>query len=505
MKDQEIVVGKYTLESLTTGMYADPKIIYREYIQNSVDSLETAVAEGIISPRQMRIDIIIDEEASRISIRDNGVGIPQSKASTTLMNIGNSSKRQSENRGFRGIGRLGGMSYCETLVFTTSAENEPVKTIVTFDCMKLRDLLRPGEHEDLALGDVISAISTVETEKEKKDKHYFLVELKGVTGLSELLDVDSIRRYISQVAPVDYLPRGFIYTKELRKYLSSKGYEIEDFPIFVGESQEDLQEVYKPHKSRFCSDRKKKTEDDITSMEYFEVKVGEELYAIGWYGNCNWYGTISDTDLSGLRGRKGNILIGDSKTFRSIFKEERFNGWVQGEIFILSDLLIPNARRDDFEQNDAYYAFMKALTEGIGTEISKKAREASSSRNDPSAKILKSAEKANREAKRILDEGFNSSIDKDTVTTSLQAAISDLQAAKAPTPERRTEIEKTIEKLSETIQSVQTSNKYKINDVPLEKKEKKLLKTITEILSKHLAKSLVDEIIEDIIKAIKGK
>lgn len=29
-----IQVGKYTLESLTTGMYSDPKIIYREYIQN---------------------------------------------------------------------------------------------------------------------------------------------------------------------------------------------------------------------------------------------------------------------------------------------------------------------------------------------------------------------------------------------------------------------------------------------------------------------------------------
>lgn len=30
---ENIQVGKYTLESLTTGMYSDPKIIYREYIQ----------------------------------------------------------------------------------------------------------------------------------------------------------------------------------------------------------------------------------------------------------------------------------------------------------------------------------------------------------------------------------------------------------------------------------------------------------------------------------------
>ena len=49
-----IQVGKYTLESLTTGMYSDPK----EYIQNSVDSLESAVSANLIEPQSMRIDIM---------------------------------------------------------------------------------------------------------------------------------------------------------------------------------------------------------------------------------------------------------------------------------------------------------------------------------------------------------------------------------------------------------------------------------------------------------------
>ena len=43
MLEMNVEIGKYTLESLTTGMYSDPKIVYREYIQNSVDSLEEAV------------------------------------------------------------------------------------------------------------------------------------------------------------------------------------------------------------------------------------------------------------------------------------------------------------------------------------------------------------------------------------------------------------------------------------------------------------------------------
>lgn len=48
MTEDTVRVGKYTLESLTTGMYSDPKIVYREYIQNSVDSLENAVSLGLI-------------------------------------------------------------------------------------------------------------------------------------------------------------------------------------------------------------------------------------------------------------------------------------------------------------------------------------------------------------------------------------------------------------------------------------------------------------------------
>ena len=132
--DENIKIGKYTLESLTTGMYSDPKIIYREYIQNSVDALEMALQAGLLEPQDVRIDIVVDAENAYISIRDNGTGINSKSAVSTLLNIGSSQKRHSNNRGFRGIGRLGGMSYCGRLVFTTSAENETTKTIVEFDC-----------------------------------------------------------------------------------------------------------------------------------------------------------------------------------------------------------------------------------------------------------------------------------------------------------------------------------------------------------------------------------
>ena len=137
----EIEIGKFTLESLTTGMYNNPEIIYREYIQNAVDSFDNAVSQKIMQGKDCRIEIIVDSTRREISIKDNGTGIPKEIAEKTLFDIGNSTKKHTTNRGFRGIGRLGGLSYCKKLSFCTSAQNESEKTLVTFDCQKLKELL----------------------------------------------------------------------------------------------------------------------------------------------------------------------------------------------------------------------------------------------------------------------------------------------------------------------------------------------------------------------------
>ena len=504
--DEVVQVGKYTLESLTTGMYSDPKIVYREYIQNSVDSLEHAVSLGMLEQQSMRIDIIVNADESYISIKDNGTGISAAEAAQTLMNVGSSKKRNTNNRGFRGIGRLGGMSYCNTLVFTTSAENEKVKTVVSFDCKKLRHLLVPGEYEDMSLSAVLGEITTIETFPEKEEKHYLCVEMIDVNGFSDLLDIDAAKSYISQVAPLPYQSRHFIYTSQLKSYLSDNGYIIEEFPIFVGENESDLEPVYKPNKSRFRSDRGKRTVDEISSMKFFDVTVDGELYALGWYGNCGWYGFLSEKEISGFRVRKGNILIGDSHTMNAIFKEARFNGWTQGEIFIVTDKLIPNARRDDFEQNDAYYKFMEALSNSVGTEIARTIREASLTRNNPNAKALREIERKIGEASTAVAEGFNSTVDKEKMVTALTesaASLAGLRVSEDLTPKKK-ELQ---EKIEAAIEEVSESKNFKINQINsgIDKKSKQVLKVVSDILSRKLAKVLVDEIIEDIVKELNRK
>ena len=72
------------------------------------------------------------------------------------------------------------------------------------------------------------------------------------------------------------------------------------------------------------------------------------------------------------------------------------------------------------------------------------------------------------------------------------------------TPEKKTELQ---EQLVGTIEQVSESKNYKINQVNsgVDKKSKKILAIISNILSAKLAKPLVDDIIEEIVSALNRK
>ena len=48
-------IGKDVIESLTLGMYEDCRFIYREYIQNSADQVDKAIAEELMAPGEDEI------------------------------------------------------------------------------------------------------------------------------------------------------------------------------------------------------------------------------------------------------------------------------------------------------------------------------------------------------------------------------------------------------------------------------------------------------------------
>ena len=63
----EPVAGKFLLEILTKGMYSNPMHVYREYIQNSTDSIDKAIADEI---RNLDLDgVMVDEDYKRYNLR----------------------------------------------------------------------------------------------------------------------------------------------------------------------------------------------------------------------------------------------------------------------------------------------------------------------------------------------------------------------------------------------------------------------------------------------------
>ena len=104
--EHQLLVGKFTLESLTSGLYVSPLDLYREYVQNAADSIDEALEQGILRKGDGKILITVSESKRMIKIVDNGTGVGIRDIYENLIDIGNSKKRHSNSRGFRGIGRL---------------------------------------------------------------------------------------------------------------------------------------------------------------------------------------------------------------------------------------------------------------------------------------------------------------------------------------------------------------------------------------------------------------
>lgn len=355
--EHELVIGKYTLESLTNGMYASPLDLYREYIQNAVDSIDAAVANKLERTEYFEIAINLDHENNILSIFDNGRGISKTQAVSNLIDIGNSSKHRTQNRGFRGIGRLAGLGYCEELIFVTSFCGEETKTIIHFNAKLLKESLLVSNEKNISVNDVMGQIITVEEAIEKSKRHYFEVKMIGVTQNDGLMDEELVKDYLIQHAPLPY-EKQFKWQNTIREKVRLAGYSIPHYCICL-----NGQELYKPYSDSFASDRVKKITDSILDIHVKPFYRGEILSAVLWYAQTAFYGTINDGSIKGIRIRQGNILIGDKSTCNSFFKEERFNGWIIGELHVLDPELIANSRRDDFEKNDAYYALVESLKE----------------------------------------------------------------------------------------------------------------------------------------------
>jgi len=344
------IIGKDVIESLTLGMYEDSRFIYREYIQNSADQIDKAFSTGILSSKSDgEIWVTIDSDDRIITIEDNATGIKADDIENILLNIAQSPKQRGVDKGFRGIGRLGGLGFCDSLIFETSYKSENTKSIMFWSAKKLKEIINDRSKKEQA-SEVIAKVTSFSQEEEAPDKHYFKVSLLNVTN-DILLDVKRIREYLQMVAPVPFHPR-FIYNTILEKELEKQKFSMDEYKIYVNTEQ-----IFKAYTTSIYEGKEhnKRKIDEIIKLKYFDFNIpsGEKLLW-GWYGISNFKKQIPEKGnlARGIRLRSGNIQIGSENSLVKFHREQRGNFYFFGEVHALHKNLIPNARRDYFIENE---------------------------------------------------------------------------------------------------------------------------------------------------------
>ena len=498
-----IIIGKHTLESLTSGMYSDSYVVFREYIQNSVDSIDEAIRLGLLTPGAEQIVVRLAPTENQIVITDNGLGIPSTDVEKALISIGNSKKSSESSRGFRGIGRLAALSYCQRLTFLTSFKGESIATQIVIDASKLSEILADTSQVDVTAIDVLESVYTVTTFPEREDVHYFTVQMDGVDANSKLLSLADVEDYLTQNAPVSYRP-DFIWGKEIVRRLKKEGLEIGVYNVSLEYGTKSTP-IYKPYKDEFVVDKGKNITDMVQDITILKIPSNSNnLTAIGWLAKTNYMGSIYDKAVKGIRLRKGNILIGDHQTLNVVFKDARFNGWSIGEIFAIDKLLVPNARRDNFEKNPAYFALFEQLMT-IASGVTKDIRAASLKRNTALSSAIEQLNATAQQATTAIDEGA-SGVQKGLITKKLKEAQFAVSNSTTNGDSEQYYQDIAFAELDMLIGKLKGTTKYKaINTIDnLTNTEKKILERVIQIVD-SLEIECADTVIEAILNEFSAK
>jgi molecular chaperone HtpG len=373
-----VKTGARLLETLTSALYADPIVVFREYVQNAIDSF-------IASSQQwdFRIDINLFFNERKIVIRDNGGGIPDSSFVGTMMCLGKSSKK-GDQMGFRGIGRLAGLSFCDKLQFRNRYNQNGSLQTFSLDGKIYRKILSEVDGGSLSLDEVMNRIKSISTQNDNDSGEWWSFEVSLFDVSSELLDciyaerkyarsigqseansesfsentkpTDNFVNAVSMLLPVPYA-KGFIRRDEIaKKYKDWIGGDIckREFKIFINGEQ-----LFKP----FNID---------TAMDFCIIPMriknlckpcddqsqGSEIIGLLWMSFDYVFKAMKKN--FGIAVRSKNMLVRGG----SVLAEEAANSrdaittygqylsaikGVTGELLLETDLLSDNARRDWFK------------------------------------------------------------------------------------------------------------------------------------------------------------
>lgn len=357
---QEILIGRDVLETLTSSLYEDPIIIFREYVQNSLDAFNIATEDTSLKFDGFCVNIDIDQKNKDIVIKDNGYGI-KDNFSIIMLRLGDSDKLGSKgNIGFRGIGRLSGLLFCSRLTFENKVAGEQHVDTCEWDGDKYRSILETkiSKDSDQTVNQVISQIAEISSYEYKGnvDDHFFQVTLHGYNEeLDETIKNINFKHNISLLLPIKYSKAFKSHTQIEDEYEKVMGSPLSKYfcPVFL--NGEKLEKEY--------------SEDNVlaSGIKFWIINgiVNSKTEASGpigllWFTFDQKLSARKNDNLYGILIRSKNVLMGNndtlanisssSSTFVSTHRElvQTLRG-VYGELLLDSNVLVDNARRDWFK------------------------------------------------------------------------------------------------------------------------------------------------------------
>lgn len=356
--------GKKLLKICMGDIYPNPMVVYREYVQNSCDSLQLAEKNGLFDKNiQKTVSITIHSDS--ITIHDRGMGVRMNDIVTSLIDL-SFSQKNGDSIGRYGIGRLTGAKYCDEVIFETSAKGEDKKSIVKFNAKMAREII--DSDEEMECTEVVNKVTTCTREDELVDLHYFRVTLNHVFE-KHLLDEDGAKQYLAETVPVDFSP-------VFKDYLLNPAFE--EFPEFremynkvpcctVRLNGASIQKLYS--KTVVNSTNQ---EERIGKIRLFKLMNEDELLAWGWYAmTVTAKQFISTVPFRKIRLRQLNMAVGDLTYFDNLYRKDADAPYFIGEVYAIHPQIEPTTGREGLVDNQYKKIFeykLKELFERLNKE-----------------------------------------------------------------------------------------------------------------------------------------
>jgi len=489
-------------------MYSEPLDCVREYIQNAYDSIRAERRNGGLAADKGEVKVVVDIANKTIRIIDNGRGLEPEEAATYLLDLGASEKaatqdKAKENAGFRGIGRMAGITYCDALKFSTSRGND-TKTVIRFDAKQLRKLTRAGQTPTTII-DAIGKNVDVREEPNEPGNRFFEVALEGINDHS-FLDHVRLNEYLGEVAPVAFDPQQWRFGEKIMKIARERNFQESLGHIAISIVNPDgdvLDDVRRPYKNTLINNAK------IMDVEPLPLDGTHPIEWWGWLAVHSRSAQLKDP-FSGVRLRMHNIQVGDDKTFARYFEGSnvRFNKWCIGEIHIIDPNVVPNTRRDYFESTPEWKRVCAQLRDNAKA-IERKIRSESKDRNEDPARVLRNTGQILVNARECMEVGLDSRDGRDEQIKllteqgeKLNALEKKLKKSKSDTyVDQIVKAKEDIERQKEKLRGV---SRFQSDDAVahLDKKSRRVVKIIEKILKENLGKDVFADIRVKIYEAL---